>query len=751
MGGAAQRKSFGAAEFFLRYPALCPALVARLAGAVSAEGCQGEMHPELQPVLVLLAQLAPSQHVRLDQSHLDAFVPLVRRCLGFQNQMVRMMAARSLHPFVPVQAVPSFVVRELLGQVPGRYRTPAPRALANHNHVQGVLEAVRWLVKLNTVREESWPDILASLAGGHDWHVLCQALCSHLDWVLDQRLPPPMRLILLRTVSDVLWSPGGGSLLLGVARHHQGAAADLRDKTLTVCRALLDTQSQLNPVDSEPMLDALMGQAVRLAARQSLLMAAASAQSEAEQCTSVEFAIALTCRARYEERYMALRAVKESVLGRLGLPALNGPCRSLLHEALLARLACETHAAGCQRKLMRVLIELGRLPEGLSAAALATLWTRVQELALAADPKVRERGLVLSGEVVAARLRLELQKSGGLEQAGFSTEPTGGVQALVATLATWLALVEEHGDETRHVDERFAAVGALCRSGILQVSRASVHDMDHRTWLELRTILVRAWRMALLLLQDDDEEARCMMAQAVSAAATAGGAGGEAGQTVVGVQAAKAIEVAFVHISGPDVGSHAGAWHEFLQTTLESKVAGVGGGQEVLEGGEVLSDEAMARRLFEKECDNFQAEEMLMVQLSALHLRRLGSTALADKRSSKAAAALARLDAQASDLQAQASGRKESSWAGGVTSRMDVFLNTYRLILACYAWGVGGSPEERDRLGRIAAGLQQVDAHPLLVHAVRMVSCASESAPLACHRVVSEEGLPLLWLTSATA
>ena len=743
MGGAAQRKSFGAAEFFLRYPALCPALVARLAGAVSAQGCQGEMHPELQPVLVLLAQLAPSQHVRHDQSHLDAFVPLVRRCLGFQNQMVRMMAARSLHPFVPVQAVPSFVVRELLGQLPGRYRSPAPRAFANHNQVQGVLEAVRWLVKLNTVREESWPDILASLAGGHDWHVLCQALCAHLDWVLDQRLPPPMRLILLRTVSDVLWSPGGGSLLLGVARNHQGAAADLRDKTMTVCRALLDTPSHLSPVDSEPMLDALMGQAARLAARQSLLMAATSAQSEAEQCTSVEFAIALTCRARYEERYMALRAVKESVLGRLGLPALNGPCRRLLHEALLARLACETHAAGCQRKLMRVLIELGRLPEGLSAAALATLWTRVQELASAADPKVRERSLVLSGEVVAARLRLELQKDGGSEQAG--------VQALVAMLATWLALVEEHGDETRHVDERFAAVGALCRCGILQVSRASVLGMDDPTWLEVRAILVRAWRMALLLLQDDDEEARCMMAQAVSAAATAGGAGCEAGQTVVGVQAAKAIEVAFVHISGPDVGSHAAAWHEFLQTTLESKVADVGGGQEVLEGGEVLSDEAMARRLFEKECDNFQAEEMLMVQLSALHLRRLGSTALADKRSSKAATALARLDAQASDLQAQASGRKESSWAGGVTSRMDVFLNTYRLILACYAWGVGGSVEERDMLGRIAAALQQVDAHPLLVHAVRMVSCASESAPLACHRVVSEEGLPLLWLTSATS
>lgn len=345
MGGAAQRKTFGSGEFFLRYPSLCPALVARLARAADALIGQGEMHPELQPVLVLLAQLAPSIHVRDDQAHLDAFVPLVRRCLCYQNGMVRMMAARSLHPFVPVQAVPSFVCTELLGSLPARYALPAPRAFANHNEVHGVLEAVRWLVKQNTLREDAWPDILESLAQRSAWHLLCQRIAAHLDWVQDERLPPPMRLVLLRTVSDLLWAPGGS--LLHLPREQQGAAADLRDKALATCLALLQTHQ--DPASAQgPMLDALLAQASRLAARQHMLTAGAPGVSEPERRTHLQAALVLTRRARYEERYMALRAIKESVLGRLGLSPLSGACR----YGLMALGACglkplDAHAFVC--------------------------------------------------------------------------------------------------------------------------------------------------------------------------------------------------------------------------------------------------------------------------------------------------------------------------------------------------------------------------------------------------------------------
>jgi hypothetical protein len=337
MGGAAQRKTFGSGEFFLRYPSLCPALVGRLARAADALIGQGEMHPELQPVLVLLAQLAPSIHVRDDQAHLDAFVPLVRRCLCYQNAMVRMMAARSLHPFVPVQAVPSFVCSQLLGCLPARFALPAPRAFAHNNEVHGVLEAVRWLVKQNTVREDSWPDILESLAQRSAWHLLCQRITSHLDWVLDQRLPPPTRLVLLRTASDLLWAPGGA--LLHLPREQLGAAAELRDKTLAICLALLQTHE--DPASTQgPMLDALLAQASRLAARQHMLTAGAPGVPEQERHEHLQAALLLTRRVRYEERYMALRAIKESVLGRLGLPPLSGAWRYVCipcHVCLAAR------------------------------------------------------------------------------------------------------------------------------------------------------------------------------------------------------------------------------------------------------------------------------------------------------------------------------------------------------------------------------------------------------------------------------
>jgi hypothetical protein len=176
-------------------------------------------------------------------------------------------------------------------------------------------------------------------------------------------------------------------------------------------------------------------------------------------------------------------------------------------------------------------------------------------------------------------------------------------------------------------------------------------------------------------------------------------------------------------------------------------------------GGERLSDEAMARRLFEKECDNFQAEELLIIQLCALHVRRLAVAAavkpspgagdasqdLAAKRPAEAAAALGRLDSQVAAMLPSA---QTTSWAGGVTSRLDIFLQTYRLALACYAWGVGAESEEVARLKDLAASLEALEAHPLLVHALSLML---QSPPSGCDRLASEQGLPLLWLTSSTA
>ena len=438
---------------------------------------------------------------------------------------------------------------------------------------------------------------------------------------------------------------------------------------------------------------------------------------------------------------MALRAIKESVLGRLALPPLEGACRRQLHEALLERLTHETHGAGCERKLMRVLIELRQLPKELGREVPQVLWARSKTLIKAADPKVREKGLIFSGEVLAAVLREELQNGGSATDVG----------ALEAMLAEWLAVVEEQAEEARHVDERTAAVGSLCRSSLLHLSKASLHALPDDAWLQLRALVVRGWLLALLLLQDDDEEARCMMARAVSEAAVRAGAPGA--QEGVGVQAAKAIELVFHHVSGAALGASEPAWQAFLAGMVTRSPHAEGSVTEMAEGGkEGLSDEAMARRLFEKECDNFQAEELLIIQLSALHLRRrVGEAppqplvhALTDKRDA-GAAVLARLEAQVAAMQ---SGGKGTSWAGGATSRLDVFLDTYRMVLACFAWGVGGEEEEAAALKRVASGMAALEAHPLLLHALHLTQQAARSG---AQGLVSEEGLPLMWLTSHTA
>ena len=250
-----------------------------------------------------------------------------------------------------------------------------------------------------------------------------------------------------------------------------------------------------------------------------------------------------------------------------------------------------------------------------------------------------------------------------------------------------------------------------------------------------------------------------MMARAVSGAVRRE-EGAEQGAAAV--QASRAIELVFQHVSRPALGAHDPAWHGFLARMLSNKSpmeSGAGGGTETCDSGEEgLSDEAMARRLFEKECDNFQAEELLIIQLSALHAQRLAAAApppsntplasLATNRAAYAADAVSRLEAHLTLMKASGKG---TSWAGGATSRLDIFLSTYRLVLACYAWGVGDAGAEAGReLPKLAREMQALDAHPLLLHALELIH---ETAPSSCRRVLSEEGLsglPLMWLTSQT-
>jgi hypothetical protein len=79
-------------------------------------------------------------------------------------------------------------------------------------------------------------------------------------------------------------------------------------------------------------------------------------------------------------------------------------------------------------------------------------WGECQRLLQSTDPKVGERGLALSGEVAGQVVRA-VAAGGGL-----------GVEAAKVMLGEWVARVEEGADEKKHVEEREAAVAAVCRS-----------------------------------------------------------------------------------------------------------------------------------------------------------------------------------------------------------------------------------------------------------------------------------------------
>ena len=462
MGGAHQRKSFTAGEFFLRYPTLCPGLLARLTLATAnlADGGAGqEMHPELQPVLVLLSQLSPSPHVRDDLAHLAKFAPPVRMCLAHRNAMVRAMAARALVPFIPAAAAPACIQDTLLGKAAG----PLPdreHAFNYNNRTSGLLEATRRLVHYQCSRKDLCADVAESLAAGKDWHHLCRSLATFLPaWAHDARVPPPARLLLLKACGDILWTPSGALQALLPTPAQQRGAAELRAATAAACARLLAEEgwAGCGGAAACPMQEAMLGQAARLLVRQ--LMSDAAAGAAAGDAAAQERALARVfeevAAPSYERRWMALRAIKEGLLGRFGVaaPPAGSAARVALQRFLLSCLRHETHL-GCLRKLLRCLLELGgaiapvelcelaRPPPGRPPAEAVAAWPQVAALQRSTDPRVRERGLAFAGEVV--RCLLQGVVAGGADAGG----DAGAWQAAVAgVLDEWLGAVEAAMDE----------------------------------------------------------------------------------------------------------------------------------------------------------------------------------------------------------------------------------------------------------------------------------------------------------------
>lgn len=121
-GGGAARRAVTGDEFFHRFPALHPFLLAELADATALlESVQGQVHPSLYPILALLSRLQPSAATQdCENRNLapSAFVPLVRRCARGRPLAVRAAAARALAPLVAPDGVAAAVRATLANLAP---------------------------------------------------------------------------------------------------------------------------------------------------------------------------------------------------------------------------------------------------------------------------------------------------------------------------------------------------------------------------------------------------------------------------------------------------------------------------------------------------------------------------------------------------------------------------------------------------------------------------------------------------------
>ena len=429
--------------------------------------------------------------------------------------------------------------------------------------------------------EGSWSEISASIKSEQPlgWASVFTRLASMLPvWLSDDRIPPPISLSLLKCAGALIWSNGSRHIFRGgddmandaaVSFSVPPEAASLAEACLSACEALLARRSVGGWC---PMLEPLLGQASRCASRG--LMARAAAKELAGEPgwqKDVDSALMYVANGGYEVRWMALRGIKAAILARDGMVASPAGVRRRVGAAMVDRLVGGEDNGGCIRKVLRILLDLGGdgLVETVKSGSGGVLWTACVRLSKDSDARARERGLALSGHVLAelcggdARLPPEVER----------------------TLGEWLSMVEDYSLEDKHQDQRTAAADALRRSRVLDWAPSS----SGAAWEGVGGHALRAWMVSLRLLQDDDEEVRVGMARAVSRAVSGGQAADD------GVQPSKAIELWFTH-STRLFGDREG-YHAFLLSHLEATGGGV---------GDSVADEVMSRRLFEKECDNFQ-------------------------------------------------------------------------------------------------------------------------------------------------
>jgi hypothetical protein len=686
-----------APEFFARFPALHAVMTAQLDAAQdAAAAAHGGLHPGLQPVLALLSRLRPAAAARarapgeeVPGPDAATFVPRVRAAGASRHATVRALAARALVPLVQ-RSDAAALAASLLAALPDGPRSEHPAAWGGGAGLQCSYNALHGALLQAAALVRS-----AGCAAADAPPLLAQ-LCR-LAWLAEpQRCAPPA--VRAQYVDA----------LRALASASPDAAEDGALWSLLVRAAACAASGDGGGGPGE----ALWRKQCALAAVAVALRDASASPAAQRHATSV-LLTRLSARA-YEVRGAVLKALQRAhAAGGLTLDA------PMLRAGLRTALAAEAHHK-CSARMLELLSALP--PAAASDASVDVEVWRVVDAAAGAARDARQR---------AAALRCL-----GVEVAALPRDGSAAAEAC----ASLLCRVDASSDYATHAEERAAAAHALAASRLL----CGGGDAQ---------LQLRAWMLALRLLEDEEADVRDVAAAAVAAALPGGGA-----RTAAGADAMLPAAVAHAARAHGDAPA--------LHAWLLAAVAGSAPGAALRTGADLV------RRLFDREVDNHHAEALLTAQLAARELARLGGAA-ALPAATLAAAATALGSAAKDAAPRLARLQRRACWAGGVTNHSDAFLAVYRLLLAEWALApalAGAAADNADvasaaaRLGdgvaALAAQLAGMTPHPLardmllcvvdalLAARVPLSACSDDGGALAALREERDRLFEPLFLLS---
>ncbi|CAG9466485.1 unnamed protein product [Pedinophyceae sp. YPF-701] len=764
------RRTLTAAEFFARYPSLHGFMLGELRAAAAWSGGGAlSVHPSLFPVLAVLSRLRPSHASTAPAPGGSAVTADLR---AFRETLLR-CAARARHAHV--RRLAAMAIAALVGRKDLRATTEeaaaalAPGAPNGLNAAHAALMILDCLcADIDAAGAASVIDVLRP--------VLLRAPSGQNAWVLDPRSAPPLLvaagLRVLRSLAGaVARDPDGAPDGL------EGACLDVADAARAAVHTLLahearrvqsavragDTAPERQPADGAAVGAGLMvreAAELYLGPELRLMLLRCSRPSNAAHYWPVDASEVVFVATSVPVPQDAQAGALSAVLRTLAAPEARDPSLPLVRSAAdLSRYLRTLVTDQSHYEVAGLAIEVGEALRTLPCAArpheeeAAAAWA--QRLgALASGPAgqhlcVGAPALIARASAIAASATVR----------GWD----------VAATTQCVARLERTSRPSESAQDREGAAAELRALALL-----SALFRPGREHLQLRVLALRAWGVALRLLEDDDEAVRMIAAEAVGRAleassgqeaapfdalAEAAGTTGAAATRDAHPEALLRSAVARVVAAALDLGTPAReivhAWaHRQLrgafvagveQADLDGDAAAAAGEEgglpawavQALGASEALVAEAFPEesRVFDRELDNQHQECLLFSVLvdAAVEAARSG------RRSQDVAVHCSRealrsgprgclsmvrhvedaLRGDAAYVQGGAGvAVAQGSCGAAVFSRAMAAVRDLRLARRLGAWSPGDG-DVGDRIGQLVAVAADVECHPLLAAALR--------------------------------